>query len=65
MDKHWKTIRTPSEHQREQEGNEGRRRNWTFHVFALSDVCVSYWNRLLHVFLIEQCVIDAQDNPVK
>lgn len=26
---------------------------------------LSYWDRLLHVFLVEQCVIDAQDDPVK
>lgn len=26
---------------------------------------VSYGDRLLHVFLVEQCVIDAQYNPVK
>lgn len=26
---------------------------------------LSYRDRFLHVFLVEQCVIDAQDNPVK
>lgn len=32
------------------------------HVFC---ECMSHWDRFLHVFLVEQCVIDAQDDPVK
>jgi len=26
---------------------------------------MSYWDRFLHIFLVEQCVIDAKDDPVK
>lgn len=28
-------------------------------------VTVSYWDRFHDIFLVQQCVIDAQDNPVK
>lgn len=28
-------------------------------------VTVPYWDRFHDIFLVEQCVIDAQDDPVK
>lgn len=32
---------------------------------ACFHVLVSYRNRLLHIFLVEQCMVDAKDYPVK